>query len=253
MIIRVQVVRISCGIDDAAVASHFPIMAKTPKTRQPQIPDRPPTRLYLITPPVIDDLEPFARDLEAALGAGDVAALQVRLKPADDATIRAAVERLAPIARAHDVALILNDRPDLAQALGCDGVHVGQSDASVASARRIMGANAMIGATCHDSRDLAMDAAEAGADYVAFGAFFPTGTKETTHRPDPEILTVWQETVEIPCVAIGGVTAETAGHLARAGADFVAVSAAVWGHVDGPAAGVKAINAALAHAAGATD
>lgn len=216
--------------------------------RQPQIPDRPPTRLYLITLPVIEDLEAFARDLEAALGAGDVAALQVRLKPADDAVIRAAVERLAPIARAHDVALILNDRPDLAQVLGCDGVHVGQSDASVASARRIMGASAMIGATCHDSRDLAMEAAEAGADYVAFGAFFATDTKETTHRPEPEILTIWQQTVEVPCVAIGGITAENAGGLARAGADFVAASAAVWRHPDGAAAGVRAINAALADA-----
>ena len=220
-------------------------MAKTPKSRPPQIPDRPPTRLYLITPPVIDDLEAFALDLGAALGAGDVAALQVRLKPADEAAITAAVERLGPIARAHDVALILNDRPDLAQALGCDGVHVGQSDASVASARRIMGANAMIGATCHDSRDLAMEAAEAGADYVAFGAFFPTDTKETTHRPDPEILTIWQQTVEIPCVAIGGINADNAAGLARAGADFVAVSAAVWRHPEGPAAGVRALNAAL--------
>ena len=219
--------------------------------REPQIPERPPARLYLITPPVIDDLEAFAAALEAALEGGDVAALQVRLKPADDATIRAAVERLAPIARAHEVAVILNDRPDLAQATGCDGVHVGQEDASVASARRIMGANAMIGATCHDSRDLAMEAAEAGADYVAFGAFFPTDTKTTTHRPDPEILTIWQETVEVPCVAIGGITAETAGALARAGADFVAVSAAVWRHPEGPAAGVRALNAALAEASDA--
>ena len=219
--------------------------------REPQIPERPPARLYLITPPVIDDLEAFAAALEAALGAGDVAALQIRLKPVDDATIVRAVERLAPIARAHEVAVILNDRPDLAQATGCDGVHVGQEDASVASARRIMGANAMIGATCHDSRDLAMEAAEAGADYVAFGAFFPTDTKTTTHRPDPEILTIWQETVEVPCVAIGGITAETAGALARAGADFVAVSAAVWRHPEGPAAGVRALNAALAEASDA--
>jgi thiamine-phosphate pyrophosphorylase len=104
----------------------------------------------------------------------------------------------------------------------------------------------MIGVTCHDSRELAMDAAEAGADYVAFGAFFPTTTKATLHRPDPEILTIWQETVEIPCVAIGGITAETAGGLARAGADFVAVSAAVWNHPDGAAAGVRALDRALA-------
>ena len=209
------------------------------------IPPRPPTRLYLVTPPAIPDLEAFAVDLEAALGAGDVAALQVRLKPADEATIRACVQRLAPITRANDVALILNDRPDLAADLGCDGVHVGQSDASVASARRLMGPDAMIGATCHDSRDLAMEAAEAGADYVAFGAFFPTETKETTHRPDIEILTIWQETVEVPCVAIGGVTVDNAAVLARAGADFVAVSAGVWSHPEGPAEAVRAFQRVL--------
>lgn len=202
-------------------------------------------RLYLITPPTIDDLDAFAEILEQALGAGDVAALQIRLKPAEDAAIRDAVGMLGPIAQGRGVAVILNDRPGLAAELGCDGVHVGQSDASVASARRIMGKSAMIGATCHDSRHLAMEAAEAGADYVAFGAFFPTTTKETTHRPEPDILTVWQETMEIPCVAIGGITVETAGDLARAGADFVAVSAAVWGHPDGPAAAVRAFNAAL--------
>lgn len=213
--------------------------------RAPQIPPRPATRLYLITPSAIPDLDAFAADLEAALGAGDVAALQIRLKPATEDDIRAAVERLGPVARRHDVALILNDRPDLAAALGCDGVHVGQEDASVASARRLMGPDAMIGATCHDSRDLAMEAAEAGADYVAFGAFFPTDTKETTHRPELEILTIWQETVEIPCVAIGGITVGTARSLAEAGADFIAVSAAVWTHPHGPAAAVAAFNLEL--------
>ena len=206
-------------------------------------------RLYLITPPVLGELTAFAGRLAQALEAGDVAALQVRLKDAPEAEIAAAVEALAPIARAHDVAVILNDRPDLAAQLGCDGVHVGQSDASCAEARRIMGRDAMIGVTCHDSRHLAMEAAEAGADYVAFGAFFPTATKETLHRPEPEILTIWQETVEIPCVAIGGITAANAGTLAQAGADFVAVSAAVWGHPDGPAAAVVALNAAMARGA----
>lgn len=213
--------------------------------RTPVITPRPATRLYLITPSSIPDLEAFAADLDAALGAGDVAALQIRLKPADEGQIRAAVERLAPIARKHDVALILNDRPDLAAALGCDGVHVGQDDASVASARRLMGPDAMIGATCHDSRDLAMEASEAGADYVAFGAFFPTDTKETTHRPALDVLTIWQETVEIPCVAIGGITVETARSLADAGADFVAVSAGIWNHPQGPVAAVRAFNAEL--------
>lgn len=216
--------------------------------REPVVPPRPPCRLYLITPPAIPDLAAFAATLGEALDAGDVAALQIRLKDVDDTAILDAVATLAPVARARGVAVILNDRPDLAARSGCDGVHVGQSDASYAEARRVMGPDAMIGVTCHDSRELAMDAAEAGADYVAFGAFFPTDTKATAHRPDMEILSIWQETVETPCVAIGGVTPANAADLARAGADFVAVSSAVWNAPEGPAAAVRAFNAALARA-----
>ncbi|MDB5437741.1 MAG: thiE [Caulobacteraceae bacterium] len=203
-------------------------------------------RLYLITPPGLDDLTAFSAQLEAALGAGDVAALQIRLKDAGDSAIEAAVRALSPIAHRHGVAVILNDRPDLAATLGCDGVHVGQSDPSVREARRMMGPKAMIGATCHDSRHLAMEAAEEGADYVAFGAFYPTDTKETTHRPQADILTVWQQTMATPCVAIGGITADNAAALAAAGADFLAVSAGVWRFADGPAAAVKALNQAIA-------
>lgn len=216
--------------------------------REPVAPPRPPCRLYLITPPAIPDPAAFAVTLAEALDAGDVAALQIRIKDGDDAAILEAVAALAPVARARGVAVILNDRPDLAARAGCDGVHVGQSDASYAEARRIMGPQAMIGVTCHDSRELAMDAAEAGADYVAFGAFFPTDTKATRHRPDPEILSIWQETVETPCVAIGGITPANAPELARAGADFVAVSSAVWNAPEGPAAAVRAFDAALAGA-----
>ena len=213
--------------------------------REPCISDRPRCRLYLITPPVIPDLDAFAATLEAALSAGDVAALQIRLKPADDAAIRRAVGRLGPVARAHDVAVILNDRPDLAKDTGCDGVHVGQSDASLAEARRIMGRDAMIGVTCHDDLELAWEAAEAGADYVAFGAFYPTSTKEAVHHPSLELLTGWQESVEIPCVAIGGITVDTAAEVARAGADFIAVSAGVWSYREGAAEAVKHFNLAL--------
>lgn len=213
--------------------------------RQPALPPRPPCQLYLITPPAIADLEAFAGLLEQALSAGPVAALQIRLKDASDDQIKTAAARLVPIAQAHGVAVILNDRPDLAKATGCDGVHVGQDDTPVAEARRIMGPDAMIGATCHDSRHLGMEAAEAGADYVAFGAFFPTDTKQTTHRPELAELTIWQETMETPCVAIGGITVENAAQVAAAGADFVAVSAGVWKHADGPAAAVRAFNAVL--------
>lgn len=213
--------------------------------REPQVPPRPLCQLYLITPASIDDLDAFAARLDKALGAGDVAAVQIRLKPASDDQIRAAVAKLKPVCHAHGVSVLLNDRPDLAKATGCDGVHVGQDDASVADARRMLGEDAMIGATCHDSRHLAMEAAEAGADYVAFGAFFPTNTKETTHRPETDVLTIWQETMETPCVAIGGITIETAADIARAGADFVAVSGAVWNHPEGEATAVRAFLHAL--------
>jgi thiamine-phosphate pyrophosphorylase len=216
--------------------------------REPVVPSRPPCALYLITPSAIPDLAAFATALGEALDAGAVAALQIRLKDVDDAAVLAAVAALKPVAQARGVAVILNDRPDLAARSGCDGVHVGQSDASYAEARRIMGPDAMIGVTCHDSRELAMDAAEAGADYVAFGAFFPTSTKDTTHRPEPEILTIWQETVETPCVAIGGITAANAADLARAGADFVAVSAAVWTHPEGSAVAVRELDQVLSAA-----
>ena len=207
---------------------------------------RPLCRLYLVTPPAIDDPAGFARELEAALSGGDVAALQIRLKGASDAHIGEVTRAVLPIAQDAGVAVIMNDRPDLAASLGCDGVHIGQDDASYAEARRAVGPDRVVGVTCHDSRHLAMEAAEAGADYVAFGAFFDTATKEPKTRADPEILTIWQESMMTPCVAIGGITAETAAGLAAAGADFLAVCAGVWGHPEGPAAAVAALNAEIA-------
>jgi thiamine-phosphate pyrophosphorylase len=207
------------------------------------------SRLYLITPPVIDDLAAFAGTLKAALDAGDVAALQVRLKPVRDDEIIAACRALAPIAQAKGVAVILNDRPDLVPDLGLDGVHIGQGDAPYAEARRIVGPARIVGVTCHDSRHLAMEAAEAGADYVAFGAFFPTETKAVAiGHPDLELLADWQEIMQTPCVAIGGITVENCRPLVEAGADFVAVSSGVWRHPDGPAAAVRAFNAAFSGA-----
>jgi thiamine-phosphate pyrophosphorylase len=206
----------------------------------------PSCRLYLITPPRLDDLAAYGRALAHALDAGDVAALQIRLKDVDDAVIAAAVDALTPIAQARDVAVILNDRPDLAARFGCDGVHIGQEDAPYAEARRLMGRDRIVGVTCHDSRHLAMEAAEAGADYVAFGAFFPTSTKDPKTRCELEVLSIWQETMETPCVAIGGITVDNARVVAKAGADFVAVSAGVWSFGDGPAAAVAALNAEIA-------
>ena len=205
-----------------------------------------PCRLYLVTPPAID-LARFPALLEAALDAGDVAAVQLRLKDAPDDEVLRAIDLLRPVAQGRGVAFLLNDRPDLAASTGCDGAHVGQTDTQAREARRLLGGRTL-GVTCHDSRDLAMQAGDDGADYVAFGAFFPTATKDAPTRADPALLAWWSELMELPCVAIGGITAENCAPLVRAGADFLAVVGAVWSHPDGPAAGVRAINEAIAAA-----
>lgn len=147
-----------------------------------------------------------------------------------------------PIVQSANAAFIVNDRADLAKRLGADGVHIGQEDAPYAQARALMGPKGIVGVTCHDSRHLAMEAAEAGADYVAFGAFFETTTKQAKTKADPSILTWWQEMMTAPCVAIGGITTDNARGLAEAGADFLAVSSGVWDHPEGPAVAVKRLN-----------
>jgi thiamine-phosphate pyrophosphorylase len=205
-------------------------------------------RLYLITPPAFE-LAAFSQALEDALAGGDVAAVQLRLKDVSDADVLRIGAALKPIVQRAGAAFILNDRPDLAANLDADGVHVGQEDASYAEARAALGQDKIVGVTCHDSRHLAMIAAEAGADYVAFGAFYPTGTKTPKTRADPEILEIWSEIAETPCVAIGGITTDNAAPLVRAGADFLAVSAGVWNHTQGPRAAVAAFNAILSEAA----
>jgi thiamine-phosphate pyrophosphorylase len=196
------------------------------------------TQLYLITPPRID--AGFAETLAAVLDAGPVAALQIRLKEHSRDEVRKLAPPLIRLAQDRGVAVILNDDPELADALGCDGVHIGQQDGTVKAARAVMGKDRTVGVTCHDSRHLAMTAGEAGADYVAFGAFYPTMTKDAPTQADLSILTWWTELFELPCVAIGGITVDNAAPLVEAGADFLAVSAGVWSYADGPAAAVAA-------------
>ena len=184
------------------------------------------------------------------MDAGDIASLQLRLKDsektASDSAFRHAAEAVLPICHEYDIALLINDRPDLAVKLGADGVHVGQDDVPYSEARGLLGPDRIVGVTCHNSRHLAMEAAEAGADYVAFGAFFATDTKQPKTRAEPEIIEWWSDIMEIPCVAIGGITAENCIPLIEAGADFLAVSAGIWKYPDGPAAAVKAFHAAIA-------
>jgi len=198
-------------------------------------------RLYLVTPPKFEP-DALAEEFRRALGAGDIASLQLRLKGASDAEIARATDILMPIAQKHDVAFILNDRPDLAARLGCDGVHVGQEDATYDEARAAVGRNRIVGVTCHNSRDLAFAAGEAGADYVAFGSFFPTQTKEVQYHADIELLEWWAKCMTVPVVAIGGITVENCRPLIEAGADFLAVSSGVWKHKHGAATAVRDFN-----------
>lgn len=203
-------------------------------------------QLYLISPLDVGGL--FPDRLARALDAGPVAAFQFRVKGLDEHEAARLAEPLQRICADREVAFIVNDSISLAKRLGADGVHLGQDDGNVADARARLGKAAQIGVTCHASRHLAMEAGEAGADYVAFGAFFPSATKDTKHVAEPELLEWWARLFELPCVAIGGITAANCGPLVAAGADFLAVSHAVWGGDE--AAGVRALNEAIARAAG---
>lgn len=206
-------------------------------------------RLYLITPAALEPAA-FAERLGAALDAGDVACVQLRLKDVDDDGFRRAIERLMPVSHARDVAFLVNDRPDLAAEMGCDGAHVGQQDTPYAEARRLLGPDAIVGVTCHDSRHLAMEAAEAGADYVAFGAFFHTETKPPRFWATTELIEAWSQATTVPSVAIGGIKPGNCGPIVQAGADFIAVVTGVWDHPGGAAAGVTAYLDAIRAAEG---
>ncbi|MGH6781171.1 MAG: thiamine phosphate synthase [Sphingomonadaceae bacterium] len=222
--------------DDIELDPHF-------ADRFERDPRRPACQLYLISPPKIDD--GFGERLRAALEAGPVAAFQLRLKGGNEHEIARIAEPLMKICAEHEVAFIVNDSIGLAKRLGADGVHLGQDDGDAREARQSLGPSVQIGVTCHDSRHLAMEAGEAGTDYVAFGAFYPTETKETQHRPDPSILSWWTTLFEIPCVAIGGITPDNAKPLIDAGADFIAVCGAVWNDPEGEAAAVRKFAAVL--------
>jgi thiamine-phosphate pyrophosphorylase len=202
---------------------------------------REPTQLYLISPLEVGG--DFPERLKRALAAAPVAAFQFRVKDMDEHAAADLAAPLQTICAEAGTAFIVNDSISLAKRLDADGVHLGQKDGDVRDARERLGRDAQIGVTCHASRDLAMEAGEAGADYVAFGAFFPTTTKEVEHFADPETLTWWQSIFELPCVAIGGITPETCAGLAEAGADFIAVSGAVWNGDE--VAAVKAFAEAL--------
>ena len=205
-------------------------------------------RLYLITPAKLNfgAIDHFAAVLQRSLGAGDVACVQLRVKDWSDEDILRTAELLMPIVQTAGAAFLINDRPDLAAKIGADGAHIGQADMSYEEARALLGAERVIGVTAHASRHLAMEAAEMGADYVAFGAFFETRTKQPIARADIELLHWWSEIFEVPCVAIGGITPANAHPLVAAGADFIAASSAVWDHPEGPEAAVRQFNEVFA-------
>ncbi|MFN3233031.1 MAG: thiamine phosphate synthase [Alphaproteobacteria bacterium] len=206
--------------------------------------ERERPRLYLITPPSIE-VGPFSETLAAACDGGDVACLQLRLKDVGKEVVAAAAEALMPVTQAYDVALLINDDARIAADVGADGVHIGQQDTPYDEARELLGDHKIIGVTCHNSRHLAMEAGERGADYVAFGAFYASSTKTPKFHAEPDLLTWWQELMELPCVAIGGITIENCPPLIEAGADFLAVAAGVWDYAEGPKEAVSRFNAVI--------
>jgi thiamine-phosphate pyrophosphorylase len=208
--------------------------------------DDPPPEclLYLISPLEVGG--DFPERLARALDAGKVAAFQFRVKDVDQHEAARLAQPLQAICAERDVTFIVNDSISLAKRLGADGVHLGQDDGDPADARSELGKDAQIGVTCHDSRDMAMVAGEQGADYVAFGAFYPTTTKDVKHHASVDVLEWWQAVFELPCVAIGGITPENCAPLVRAGADFLAVSGAVWNGNE--VAAVQAFERAIAAA-----
>lgn len=215
--------------------------SKTPRELPPE--EKAPCQLYLITPPKIDDMEAFLGALREALSAAPVACLQIRLKDIPGSDVVQAAKAIIPVAHEYGTVVVINDDPQIAKDCGADGAHIGQSDMDYLSSRNLLGADAIIGVTCHDSRDLAFEASQAGAEYVAFGAFFDTPTKDPIARAELELLEWWSKTVEVPCVAIGGITPDNCAALIAAGADFLAVSSSVWNHPQGPGAAVKAFTA----------
>ncbi|AZU05163.1 thiamine-phosphate pyrophosphorylase [Glycocaulis alkaliphilus] len=200
-------------------------------------------QLYLLTPPRID--AGFAELLDSVLAEGVASVLQIRLKDQPENQLPGLIPPLVKAAKRHGVSVLMNDRPDLAVHYAMDGVHIGQEDAPYAEARAALGKTGIVGVTCHDSRHLAMTAAEKGADYVAFGAMFPTATKSPKASASVELIEWWSEVFEVPCVAIGGITPENASPVIEAGADFIAVSGGVWNHPAGPVEAVRAFGALL--------
>lgn len=200
--------------------------------------------MYLISPARLE-VRAFPDALQRAFDGGDVASFQLRLKDAPDDEVLRAAEAIMPVCVERDVAFLINDRADLAQRAGADGVHIGADDGDYEAARAAVGKDRIVGVSCYDSRHRAIVAAEAGADYVAFGAFFPTATKAPRAAAEPHLLRWWREMTVVPCVAIGGITPENCATLVRAGADFLAVISAVWEHPDGAKAAIAAFNAAI--------
>jgi len=197
------------------------------------------TQIYLISPPRIDDIDAFINQLDEVIAAGVISVFQLRLKGIENREIVLMGKKIVPKLQEAGIAVIINDNPRIAKDLHADGVHLGQEDGDIVEARKLLGKDAIIGVTCHNSKHLGMEAAENGADYVAFGAFYPTQTKEVVHHAEIEILEWWQDIMEIPCVAIGGINIDNALPIINAGADFIAVSSGVWNYEGGIKAALK--------------
>ena len=187
---------------------------------------KPIRGVYAVTPEPSDDKWLYTR--VAAVLAGGARLVQYRSKRPDRARRRRQASRLLKLCRVHGALLIVNDDVDLAREIGADGVHLGRDDLPPVAARAELGDGALIGVSCYDSLEQGRAAQIDGADYVAFGSFFPSAVKPNATRPPLALLQAARASLDIPVVAIGGITPENGGALVEAGADALAVISALF-------------------------
>lgn len=185
------------------------------------------SQLYIISPPEIE-IESFKPKLMEAIHNHKPAMFQLRLKHVDDAAILDAAEQLLTICHAYGVKFIVNDSPEIARKCGADGVHVGDEDMAVFEARKFLGPDAIIGASCYNDIERAAEMEREGATYVSFGAFYPTTTKQAKSRAEIATLKKWKAEHTTPASAIGGINFTNKQVLEDAGADYICMVSAIW-------------------------
>lgn len=199
------------------------------------------TKIYLISPPNFVEKE-FFDNLKNALKTGLVSAFQLRVKNYSNKEVENLARQVKKVCLDYNCPFLLNDYLDIALNLNLEGVHLGCEDENIALARKSSHKNFIIGASCYDSKHLAFEACEQGANYISFGTFFPSITKNSKGKPEKEIISWANEILDLPTVAIGGINDSNCSSLIKEGVDFLAIISYVWNHQKGVEFALKSIS-----------